>query len=532
MIEFQRKFSKKTKVVFCLISALLLSISWWGASCITLFVGFVPLLFISAQYSPSWRDTFSMLGWATLTFLLWNAMTIWWVWIATPAGPIVASVVSTWWGLVAFMAYHIVSKHAPKAVAYTTFITAWIATEYIYTQAPVMSFPWLTLGNGFADDVWAVQWYEYTGVFGGSLWVLLVNILSLESLLTMSKRVWLATTFAFVIPIGISLILYEVNSPEREGYQSLEEVTVSAIQPNVDCYEKFNIDAQWQQDNLMELLNEVPDSAEFILMPETSLAEHIYTHTSQHSNIVCRIADSLAAKKTSAMVVAGGEAIEWYGRTKKSETARDTGSGQFYDIYNSSFGINAARDVQIHHKGKLVIGVESTPAWLREFKIGEVDLGGTFGQLGIGQKQEPFLHNGKKVAPAICYEGLYGNYMAEFARNGAEALFVVSNDGWWGNTIGHKLLFRYCQLRAVELRREVARSANTGVSGFINLRGESSNTLSWAERGVTTANIRLNKRTTFYASHGDYIGRLALLVAGLCLLYSVALWAKKRFYLN
>jgi apolipoprotein N-acyltransferase len=122
--------------------------------------------------------------------------------------------------------------------------------------------------------------------------------------------------------------------------------------------------------------------------------------------------------------------------------------------------------------------------------------------------------------------------MAEFVRNGAEALFVVSNDGWWGNTIGHKLLFRYCRLRAIETRREVARSANTGVSGFINLRGEDSNKLTWQERGVTSENIRLNNRVTFYTQYGDYIARLSLYIAALCVLYLVAMWAKKRFYLD
>ena len=153
MIQFKRQFSKKTKAALCIASALLLSLPWEGASCITLFVGLLPLLLVSAQYSPSWRDTLSMLGWATLTFVLWNAGTIWWVWNATPAGPIAATIFSTWWSLLAFMAYHIVSKHAPKALAYVTLVTAWIAGEYLYTQAPALSFPWLVLGNGFADDV-------------------------------------------------------------------------------------------------------------------------------------------------------------------------------------------------------------------------------------------------------------------------------------------------------------------------------------------------------------------------------------------
>ena len=122
--------------------------------------------------------------------------------------------------------------------------------------------------------------------------------------------------------------------------------------------------------------------------------------------------------------------------------------------------------------------------------------------------------------------------MAEFVRNGAEALFVVSNDGWWGNTPGHRYLFKFCRLRAIEMRRDIARSANTGVSGFINMLGEDGSRLEWEEQGILTSDIRLNSRKTFYTKYGDYIGRLSLYIAVLCLLYFIAYSAKKRFYLN
>ena len=532
MIQFKRQFPIKSKIALCLASAVLLSIPWEGASCITLFFGLLPLLLVSAQYTPSWRDTLSMLGWATFTFVLWNAATIWWVWNATPAGPIAATICSSWWSLLAFMAYHIVSKRAPKALAYVVFVTAWIAGEYLYTQAPALSFPWLVLGNGFADDTWAVQWYEYTGVFGGSLWVLLVNILAFEACLTMRKRAWINATIALIAPIVISIWLFYKYEPESEAYNSLPKMTVSVTQPNIPCYDKFLISTKKQQDNLMELLAEAPDSAEFVLMPETALAESINDNQPQNSHIVRRLTEYLRAEKPATMVVAGGETARIYGKAKGSETARRRG-GYYMDIYNSSLGISATEPVQIHHKGKLVVGVETIPMWLR--KAGDkfaINLGGTFGQLGIGKSQTPFEHNGKKVAAAICYEGLYGDHMAEFVRNGAEALFVVSNDGWWGNTLGHKYLFKFCRLRAIELRRDVARSANTGISGFITMQGEDIERLGWDNRGLLTSDIRLNTKQTIYAQYGDYIGRLSLYIAALCLLYFIAYSAKKRFYLN
>lgn len=532
MITFQRKLSTKIRLLLCIVSALMLALPWMGGGGLPLFIALVPLLVVSAEYSDSARDAWRMLGWGVLTFALWNVLTIWWVWNATPIGPIAATIFSTWWSIVPLMLYHIVSKRSPKAVAYILFVAAWIAGEYIYTQAPALSFPWLTLGNGFANDVWAVQWYEYTGIFGGSLWVLLVNIMALESILSMKKRVWIEATLALFVPMIISLALYLYNSPSGQAYNSRKSAEVAAIQPNVACYEKFAGDTSWQQDNLLDLLGEVPTSADFVLMPETSLSTTFDEAYVSGYPIVHRIADSLQTRGMNTLVIAGCETLRRYGEYRGSSTARRSGRN-YYDVYNASVGIErTATYTPLHRKGKLVIGVETLPAWFREGGLFGVDLGGTAGQLGIGVSAKPFEHNGVKVAPAICYEGLYGNYMGEFVRNGAQALFVVSNDGWWGDTPGYRYLFSYCRLRAIEHRRDIARSANTGISGFITSRGDDISRLGWDERGVVTAQIRLNNEQTFYTRYGDYLGRLSLYVALLCLLYSVAYWSKRKFYLN
>jgi apolipoprotein N-acyltransferase len=180
----------------------------------------------------------------------------------------------------------------------------------------------------------------------------------------------------------------------------------------------------------------------------------------------------------------------------------------------------------------LVVGVETLPAWFREGGLFGVDLGGITGQLGIGNSCKPFEHNGVKIAPAICYEGLYGDYMGEFIRNGAQIIGVISNDGWWGDTWGYKYLYAFCRLRAIEHRRDIVRSANTGISGFINSRGDSLESLGWDKQGVITSTLRLNDQQTIYTRYGDYIGRLSLYVALLCLLYTIAILSKRKFYLD
>jgi apolipoprotein N-acyltransferase len=351
----------------------------------------------------------------------------------------------------------------------------------------------------------------------------------------MQKKMWVTATLALVLPICISIGIFYKYDAKGDYYTSLDKCTVSVVQPNIPCYGtegKYGLSGSKQHDILMDLLDEAPDSTEFVLMPETALVYSMNEADFVNEPIVKRIAASLGEKKPSAMVIAGTPLVRYYGKSKGSDTARK-GKNGYYDSFNSALGIAANGNVQIHHKGKLVVGVETVPSWLRSAgEMFAIDLGGEVGQLGYGTEQKPFEHNGKKVAPAICYEGLYGNHMAEFVRNGAEALFVVSNDGWWGNTPGHKYLFKFCRLRAIETRRDVARSANTGVSGFITMQGEDVNRLEWDKRGVLTADIRLNEEQTFYTKYGDYIARLSLYIAALCLLYFVAYTAKKKFYLN
>lgn len=119
------------------------------------------------------------------------------------------------------------------------------------------------------------------------------------------------------------------------------------------------------------------------------------------------------------------------------------------------------------------------------------------GQLGVGEPGPAFVHNGVSVGTPICYEGLYGNFYGGFVREGARALLISSNDGWWGDTPGHKHLFSIARLRAVEHRRAIARSANTGTSGFIDTRGDVQQKLGWDRRGILTGEVELNSELTF-----------------------------------
>ena len=297
-----------------ILSAILLSPGWLGMTGMTLLIGFVPLLWVSASYDDTRRSWWGMFGWATLAFVLWNALTIWWIWYATPVGPPAATLASTTMNMIAFMLFHTVSKKAPKALAYVTLVTAWITTEYWYTVGD-FSWPWLILGNGFSHEVWAVQWYEYTGVFGGTLWVLLSNILIFEALQARrSTRRWAAAACSVALPMIVSLCIWQSWEQPDEG-----TARVSVIQPTVDCYDKVHGDTQRQERNIADLMAEVPAGAQFILLPETAVpGDYLepglsdFYSAGEPGAFWQKLTDSLRSRHPEALLITGAGTIRRY----------------------------------------------------------------------------------------------------------------------------------------------------------------------------------------------------------------------------
>ena len=185
-------------------------------------------------------------------------------------------------------------------VVIAVLVAAWLATEFLYIRTEVLSFPWLVLGNGFSGSTWAVQWYEYTGVLGGSLWVLLANIAIFEALQHRTKLSAVRAGVVALLPVVVSLAIFWSYKPEGE------RVKISVVQPNVDCYaEKFNNTANKQLNNIVDLVEQTPADTKIIVLPETSLPELVDDDEPQDAASVNALSQLLAAKRPDAMIAAG-----------------------------------------------------------------------------------------------------------------------------------------------------------------------------------------------------------------------------------
>ena len=233
-------------------------------------------------------------------------------------------------------------------------------------------------------------------------------------------------------------------------------------------------------------------------------------------------------KHPTISFITGAQSFRLYSvsETAPTSTANRLKDNRWYDVYNSAFQFNNMVQDKVYHKSKLVVGVEYMP-YKNFFEplIGNflLDFGGTIATRGIQSNRAVFTNQmGIKTAPIICYESIYGAFVTEYVLAGAQFLSIITNDAWWGNTQGHQQLLSYARLRAIENRRAIARSANTGVSAFINAQGELIDQLPYGEKGALKSHVRLNSYLTFYTRYGDLIARISILVFILMLSMSLS----------
>jgi apolipoprotein N-acyltransferase len=537
----------KKNYLLALLSALILWLAWpphvWLAP--LLLIGLVPLFIalnntIDQKQKKTGKRVFLTAG---LTFLVWNTASIYWVFNAISAsntgflGTIVSLLVSLIpYGLgallmtFAFWLYYQLKTKANSKTAYLGLISFYISMEYLH-QSWDLAFPWMTLGNGFAGMHQLAQWYEYTGVYGGSLWILLSNILAFEAYKTWKNndsklKATLSWILVVALPIGFSLYTYYSYKEKSVP------VNVVVVQPNIDPYEKYDTAAAGKHlQTLIHLSDSVGQvNTEYFIWPETAISNYI-DEDKIRSNPDFLQAQQFLSKYKNGTLITGIESVKWYNTKETISAKKHAQSGMYYDSYNSALQIENSATIDVYHKSKLVPGVEKMPFPKVFSFLAPVfeNLGGSTS--GYGWQEHPavfYSQSGIGVAPVICYESIWGSWIGESVKNGAQFIAVITNDGWWGNTSGKDQHLLYAKLRAIETRRWVVRSANTGISGFINQRGDVIKQSSWWTRAALKADINLNDSITTYVNSGDIIAQLfSVLAILLALIIPYKKWVKK-----
>ncbi|SDS68196.1 Apolipoprotein N-acyltransferase [Formosa sp. Hel1_31_208] len=513
------------RTLLALVSGIILALAWpsYGFP-ILLFFAFVPLLMAERELrlSEVKRKGLQLFGLSYLAFFIWNIITTSWLRHADIFGASFAVFVNSGLMALLMLLYHKYAKRQSQNRALLFLVALWISFEKLHLEWE-FSWPWLNLGNGFSEYITWIQWYEYTGTFGGTLWVWLLNILIFKGILSYQKErskarlksLLLKSSLLILFPILISLSIY--YSYSHEG----EKINVIALQPNIDPYsEKYAATNIKFSDLFIELSNtKITDSTDFIVAPETFFAESTYINRFDNSLLKNRL-ERYVSQHPNINLITGISFVDFFKDPKRIRKETNTYKYQpntWYDDYNSAIFINTSDSVAKYHKSKLVVGVENFPyQGILKPLIGDamIDLGGTVAMKTTQNYRGVFTSSNSKfkVGPIICYESVYGEFVTGYIRNDANFLAIITNDAWWNETQGHKQHLSYARLRAVETRRDIVRSANTGISAIINAKGDITTQLGYNQKGALSGQLISNDKITFYVLAGDYIARISIFV--------------------
>ena len=528
----------KKNIILSVLAGLLLWAAWPPAVNTTflLFVGLVPMLILMEQIINSVAtNKGKQIFWITfIGFFIWNTLSIYWVYNSLKIiGPVTALLVS----LIPFslgpflmagaccLYYHF-RRATNQIIGLAGLVCLWIAYEYLH-QSWDLAFPWMTLGNGFAVNHQWIQWYDATGVYGGTVWIWAVNIVFflLYLSITQKKSLLRSALLGTTAIACIAAPLYYSFSSYKHFVENNDPSDVVIVQPDVDPYTDLSLIPICSQISTLSHLSDsvAQRNTEFFIWPESAIPQLVDEDNFRSTGIYTQLQQFLTKYK-NGNVLTGIESSKIYNTDRTPSANPIPNSSQYYDVFNAAVNVENSASLQFYHKSKLVPGVEQLPfgSLLTFTKPLFAHFGGATGS--FGKQAEPsvfYSQEGIGVAPVICYESIWGEYVATYVHKGAQFIAIITNDGWWENTSGKDQHLLYAKLRAIETRRWVCRSANTGISAFINERGDIVKQSKWWAKTALKQDINLNSDLTFYVLHGDYIPKTASTFALIIILFIV-----------
>lgn len=481
-------------------------------------IGFVPILLhlkTLDKFGAYFRATY-------LSLFCFTLVSVWWVSLSTFLGGFLMYFAQTFFMTVPFTLFFFMRKVLGWNRALWFFPFLWTAWEWIYLDLEI-SFGWITLGNSHANLWWLVQYVDLFGVWAISFWIVLLNVLVIKLIELKSSATRLPPHFSayygaialiFLLPLLYSTIVFLLPKPSPTG-----AIKVAVIQPNIDPF------AKWENSNRRSVLEKhitVSDSAsrggvDLVLWPETAIPYFILYQ--RGSDAWARLQSSTS--RWRAPLLTGFSDATYYADSSKRQFGAkyDRSAGQYYDTFNSAMLLDSTDNAQVYHKMKLVPFAERVPymEYLPFFSSATFAVAG-ISSWGVGKDTLNFSFTTRsgthvQVTPLICYESIYPRFTADFVRRGASMLTVITNDGWFSKSYGPYQHVAFAKLRCIETRRAMARSANTGISLFIDRYGRAYGEIDWWKEAYTTEELELYDDESFYVRHTDWFPKGCLLVA-------------------
>src|SRR6202050_5379773 len=389
----------------------------------------------------------------------------------------------------------------------------WVAVELARTL--VTGFPWNLLGTAQVDNISLSRITTWTGVYGVSFEIMLVNV---------------AVAAAFLVPRKKRRTLLIASVAAAAGLQAgrlVEAPVLPAGHAALLVQENIPVQANWTRDAFERTLRELTDlsakaadsssaagsmlgKVDFIVWP--SVPAPFFASDPLFRNPVSEM-----ARATHTWVVTG--AI--------GSTPRMQGGKSASQIFNSAALVSPSGDWTARYdKVHLVPFGEYLPfPQLFAFAGG---LTKEVGEFQSGASRAPLDAGSTRLGVFICYESVFPGEVREFADQGAQVLVNLSNDGWYGDSGAYAQHLNQTRMRAIENDRWILSATNTGVTASIDPYGRTVARLPRKERSALVAPYALTSVTTFYTRHGDWFCWLCAIISAGALVARFAIRGKEK----
>ena len=378
----------------------------------------------------------------------------------------------------------------------------WVAVELARTL--VTGFPWDLLGTAQVDNISLSRISTWTGVYGISFEIMLVNV---------------AVAAAFLVPRkkrNTLLLAAVAAAAVLQAGRLVDAPAMVADRAALLVQENVPVDENWTRDTFERTLRELVE-----------LSEKAQAASSSSSSAA---AGAAGAGKTDLIVWPESPAPFFASdplfRSPVSEMARQTrswvvtgaigskpaASGSASQVFNSAALVSPSGDWAARYdKVHLVPFGEYLPfPWLFSFAGG---LTKEVGEFKSGMSRAPLEAGSERLGVFICYESVFPDEVRQFANQGAQVFVNISNDGWYGDSGAYAQHLNQTRMRAIENERWILSATDTGVTASIDPYGRTVARLPRKERGALVAPYALTSVTTFYTRHGDWFPWLCAIIS-------------------
>jgi apolipoprotein N-acyltransferase len=507
--------------------------------------GLIPLLLLfefTTGFARPLRYTY-------LTFLIIQILTVYWMGgfvhgkhTMQMVGGALLLIAHPVFFFIPVLGYLIIRRTFGLTPALIAFPFIWIGFEFLHSIGD-LAFPWHSLGNTQTYDLARIQFIEFTGVYGLSFWIVTINVIGFFLFKNIGIRVWnpisvrsMLTGLAIVVIHVIPLIYGSVVLHNQREFS--EKIRIGIVQPDTDPFEKWETDRQVILSQLISQSESLlPDKPELIVLPENAVP--FYLMLPQNRYFLWQLREFIDSSRVP--ILTGMPHAIFYSDEQGPNTAKIIPeTGEKYASFNSAILLLPSHeDYQFYGKIVLVPFVEKIPfsnmfefavRIRRNIGIGGWDVGPDTTIFSFDRPGGATDDRSAKFGTVICYESVYPGFVRHLPRLGADFLVVITNDSWWGRTPGPRQHHQVSILRAVENRRSIARSANGGISSFIDPYGKVLYETGLFTRTQSVHEIPIVREVTFYTRHGDMFAKGCLLLGVLPVVASLGERMRKKLF--